>query len=96
MLVVSVACVRLKKFQGAISVEVARRERELTVGIGSIVPDLLARNTIMYFAALLIVSPAVYSGKYFSSGTCNIAKVPSHCGLSGAKDEYYAPWAVYS
>jgi hypothetical protein len=28
----------------------------------------------MYFAALLISGPAVYSGKYFSSGTCNDAK----------------------
>jgi hypothetical protein len=34
----------------------------------------------IYFAALLISGPAVYSGKYFSSATCNGAKTRSQDG----------------
>jgi hypothetical protein len=39
----------------------------------------------MYLAALLISGPAVYSGKYFLSGTCNDAKARSQHSIDGAK-----------
>jgi hypothetical protein len=39
----------------------------------------------MYFAALLISGPAVYSGKYFSSATCNGAKTRSQDGTNSGE-----------